>query len=448
VYKLWATILKDVQVLRRDRLGLVFMFVMPVLLVLIVTGMQSGTFELVNKNKLPLLVCNKDTGAASLQFIRAVDTMGLFDVRQIPDTESEGMLRDRLYRKEALLAIVLPADFSAQVAARTKLLAGKALKSFGLDDSAGGGAGGERAAAAAGRAAAKSERADTAGIDGAPLELYYHPVIKESFRRSAEGSLYSALQLVESRQLLKTLYFSINEKELPDTLENELLSNRQKISEIPVSRNDSRKAPTVSQHNVPAWTIFAMFFVVVSLGSGIVREKRSGSFIRLKTLPTSYVVSILSRQITYLAVTMIQTVVIFAIGVWVFPLVGLPRLDLPDDWTGLVVISLLCGWCAVSYAICIGVFADTEEQANGFGVISIVILAAIGGLMIPDFILSGPFRIAMKFSPLHWCLDAYYSLFLEGGRLKDVWSNVLSLVLIIAGLQGIALWGLKRKNLI
>ena len=427
MYKLWATILKDVRVLRRDRLGLVFMFVMPVLLVLIVTGMQRGTFDLVNKNRLPLLVCNKDTGAASRQFIRAVDTMGLFEVRQIPGTQNEEMIRERLYRKEALLAVVLPADFSVQVNARTKTLAGKALKSFGLEDSL------------SGRAA---------GVTGDPLILYYHPVLQESFRRSAEGSLYSALQLVESRQLLKTLYFSINEKELPDTLENEFLGTREKINEIPVSRNDSRKEPTVSQHNVPAWTIFAMFFVVVSLGSGIVRDKRSGSFIRLKTMPTSYVVSILSRQITYLGVTMIQTVVIFAIGVWAFPLVGLPRLDMPDDWTALVVVSLLCGWCAVSYAICVGVFAETEEQANGFGVISIVILAAIGGLMIPDFILSGPFHTATKFSPLHWCLDAYYGLFLEGGKLKDVWSNVLSLVLIIAGLQGIALWGLKRKNLI
>ena len=403
------------------------MFVMPVLLVMIVTGMQSGTFELADKNKLPLLVCNRDTGAASRQFIRAVDTMGMFEIHPIPATQNEAMIREKVYRKEALMAVVLPADFSAQVAGRTRTLAGKVLKSFGLGDSAGGGA---------------------AGGGGIPLTLYYHPILQESFRRSAEGTLYSALQLVESRQLLKTLYFSINEKELPDTLENELLSNREKIDEIPVSRNVNRRAPTVSQHNVPAWTIFAMFFVVVSLGSGIVRDKRSGSFVRLKTLPTSYVVAILSRQITYLGVTMIQTVLIFAIGVWIFPYVGLPRLDLPDDWWGLILISFLCGWCAVSYAICVGVFAETEEQANGFGVISIVILAAIGGLMIPDFIMTGPFRAVMKFSPLHWCLDAYYSLFLEGGKLKDVWSNVLSLAIIIAGLQGIALWGLKRKNLI
>jgi ABC-2 type transport system permease protein len=427
VYKLWATILKDARVLRRDWFGLIIMFAMPVLLVLIVTGMQSGTFELANKNRMPLLICNKDTGTASAQFIRAVDTMGLFEVHAISGDQTEAMIRERLHRKEALMAVVLPVDFSAQMAAKTKTLAGKALKSFGLDDNLGGKAG---------------------NATGAPLILYYHPVLQESFRRSAEGTLYSALQLVESRALLKTLYFSINEKELPDTLEDELLTNREKITEIPVSREASRTAPTVSQHNVPAWTIFAMFFVVVSLGSGIVRDKRNGSFIRMKTLPTSYLVSIFSRQITYLVVTMLQTVLIFAIGVWVFPLVGLPRLQMPGDYTGLAIVSLLCGWCAVSYAIVVGVFAKTEEQANGFGAMSIVILAAIGGLMVPDFIMTGPFRAAMKLSPLHWCLDAYYALFLEGGKLKDVWSNVLSLVLIIAGLQGVALWGLKRKNLI
>ncbi|HEV3326220.1 MAG TPA: ABC transporter permease [Puia sp.] len=446
MYKLRATILKDVRVLRRDKIGLIFMFVMPVLLVLIVTSMQSSTFELANKNKVPLLLCNKDTGAASRQFIRAIDTLGLFMVKEIPAGQGEAAIRDRLHNKEALLAVVLPADFSAQIAVRTKSLADKTLNSFGLGDSLTGGGG---KTGGRGKDGGPVSGGSMPVSDGSvPLTLYYHPVLQESFRRSAEGAIYSALQLVESKQLLKRLYFSINEKELPDTLENELLSNRTTISEIVVSMDGSRGAPNVSQHNVPAWTIFAMFFVVVSLGSGIVREKLNGSSIRLKTLPTNYFVAILSKQVTYLGVTMAQALLIFAIGVWIFPVMGLPRLTLPGDWAGLVLVSLLCGCCAVSYAICVGVFAETEEQANGFGALSIVILAAIGGLMVPDFIMTGAFRTAMKFSPLHWCLDAYYGLFLEGGKLKDVWPNVLSLILIIAGLQGIALWGLRRKKLI
>ncbi|HYM93872.1 MAG TPA: ABC transporter permease, partial [Chitinophagaceae bacterium] len=209
-----------------------------------------------------------------------------------------------------------------------------------------------------------------------------------------------------------------------------------------------KKIPNASQHNVPAWTIFAMFFVVISLGGSIVREKLSGSFIRLKTLPTNYFVSLLSKQLTYLLVTLVQAALIFEIGIWVFPSIGLPPLSLPSDILGLVFITIICGWCAVSYAICIGVFARTQEQANSFGAVSIVILAAIGGLMVPSFAMPDSFRTIMKLSPLHWCLEAYYGLFLEGGKMKDVLISVVPLVIITLFMQALTVLGLKIKKLI
>lgn len=433
MYKLWATISKDVRVLLRDKIGLIFMFGMPILLVLIVTSIQNSTFELVNKNKVALLISNRDTGAVSRDFVQAVDRIGLF--RLVPVGGGDDSIRERIRQKEVLMALVIPADFSARIAARARAVTGKVQASFGLDSTVSGSGGSQGGAGAGSR-------------DSLPVSLYYHPVLQESFRRSAEGALYSAMQLVESKQILRTLYYSLNEKELPDSLERELLNNHTHINEMPVSRDGNRDLPNATQHNIPSWTIFAMFFVVLSLGSGIVREKRNGSFIRLKTLPTSYAVAIFSKQLVYLVVTLAQAVVIFALGVWFFPVIGLPVLHFPGDWGALFLVTLLCGWCAVSYAICIGVFAQTEEQANGFGAVSIVILAAVGGLMVPSFAMPGSFHTAMRLSPLHWCLEAYYGLFLEGGSLKDVWANILPLLLIIAALQGLSFWGLKRKNLI
>ncbi|MEJ7770012.1 MAG: ABC transporter permease, partial [Chitinophagaceae bacterium] len=235
---------------------------------------------------------------------------------------------------------------------------------------------------------------------------------------------------------------------LPGKLENDIVNDPVPIYEKAVSRNGSRTIPNASQHNVPAWTIFAMFFVVISLGSSVVREKLNGSFTRLKTLPTSYLVALVSKQITYLAVTLAQAAVIFSMGVWLFPYIGLPPLNLPHDLAGLLIVSLICGWCAVSYAICIGVFAQTQEQANGFGAVSIVILAAIGGLLVPSFAMPESFTIIIKISPLHWCLEAFYGLFLEGGDVADILMNIIPLVAITVLLQLIALWGLKHKNLI
>ncbi|MEO7531040.1 MAG: ABC transporter permease, partial [Sediminibacterium sp.] len=364
MYKLGATILKDLRLMMRDKIGLTLMFGMPILLVIVITKIQNSTFELVNKNKVTLLLANRDTGKVSKEMIEAIDKIGMFKLLPVTKGETDKQLTARMHEKDAMLALVIPENFSAVVTAKSKKVSAKALNSFGLEG---------------------GDTLPKKGLTTDPITLYYHPVLQEAFRRSVDGALHSALQMVESKQVLKQLYFSLNEKELPASIENDLLNNQSPIVEIPVSKDGSRSVPNASQHNVPAWTIFAMFFVVLSLGGGIVKEKLSGSFTRLKTLPTNYLVALLSKQITYLCVTMIQAALIFSIGVWLFPYMNLPALNLPADLTGLFIVSLLCGWCAVCYAICVGVFAETQEQANGFGAVSIVILAALGGLMVPAF---------------------------------------------------------------
>jgi ABC-2 type transport system permease protein len=426
MFKLRATILKDIRILTRDKVGLTLMFVMPIVLAIVITAIQNSTFELVNDNKVPLLLCNKDGGEASLQLMQAIEKIGMFNVKQVTKDESEKQITDRMHAKDALVAIVIPQNFSATISSKADNISKKALNKFGLQGDSG--------------------KTDAAAIE--PVTLYYHPVLQQSFRSSIQGALRSALQLVENKQILKSLYFSLNEKELPASFENEIVSGQATINEIPISRNGSRNIPNATQHNIPAWTIFAMFFIVISLGSSVVREKLNGSFVRLKTLPTSYLVALLSKQIAYMAVTLVQTAVIFSIGVWLFPLIGLPALNIPADKLGLLVVSVICGWCAVSYAICIGVFAQTQEQANGFGAVSIVLLAAIGGILVPSFAMPASFQGIMKLSPLHWCLEAFYGLFLEGGKLKDVLLNILPLLGITLLIQIITLYTLKRKNLI
>jgi len=426
LFKLWATILKDLRILTRDKVGLTLMFVMPIVLAIVITAVQNATFELVNDNKIPLLLCNRDSGGASRQLLQAIEKIGMFNIKQVTKDETEQQITDRMHAKDALVAIVVPKHFSATISARAKSISGKALNRFGVQNDT---------------AAATPE-----GIE--PVILYYHPVLQQSFRASVQGALRSALQIVENKQILKSLYFSLNEKELPASFENEIVNSQAGINEIPILRNGSRNIPNATQHNIPAWTIFAMFFIVISLGSSIVREKLSGSFLRLKTLPTSYLVALLSKQIAYLAVALLQTAVIFSIGVWLFPHMGLPPLNIPEDKIGLLIVSVVCGWCAVSYAICIGVFAQTQEQANGFGAVSIVLLAAIGGILVPSFAMPASFQGIMKLSPLHWCLEAFYGLFLEGGKLKDVLLNILPLLGITLLIQVITLYTLKRKNLI
>ena len=111
-------------------------------------------------------------------------------------------------------------------------------------------------------------------------------------------------------------------------------------------------------------------------------------------------------------------------------------------------VSLICGWCAVSYGVALGVYAKTIEQAIGFGAVSVVILAAIGGIIVPAFAMPDSLKFFMQISPMHWCMEAYYELFLKGGGIKDVLYSVLPLLGITFAIQIIAIIGLKRQHLI
>jgi ABC-2 type transport system permease protein len=421
-----ATIVKDIKILLRDRMGLFMMFFMPILLVVVITSVQNSTFELVNNNKISLIIYDNDKDSLSVKLIESIRKIGLFNLQISDSTLKESEVSSEMHSKDALVALVIPKDFTSFIQKKAEEIATRSLKD---PDSLG-------------------EKPTPVVELPDSMIMFYHPVMQLSFRKSVVGALNSAIQVLQGEAIVKKLYEAVNQKEIPPDLEKQIIFGQFPLSEIPVSRSGSRNVPNASQHNVPAWTIFAMFFIVISLGGSMVREKNSGSFIRLKTMPASYLNALFSKQIVYLMVTFFQAVVIFFIGNKIFPFIGLPVLHMPADIGGLLTVTIVCGYCAVSYAICVGVFANTSEQSNGFGAISILILAALGGLLVPSFAMPANLQKILRISPLHWALEAYYGLFLEGGKLRDIWLNILSLLGFTAVIQLFTLYGLKKKNLI
>lgn len=429
LFKLYTAIKKDLRILLRDKAALAVIFAMPVLLVVVITSIQNSAYKLVNDHSIPLLICNRDTGTSSKQLITALDKIGMFQIANADADLSDRQVSDLMHEQESLVSIVIPNGFSVAMSAKAKSIAAKALEEFGL---------------AAGSEVAK----DSVLPAQQPLTLFYNPVLQESFRFSVGGALRSAQQFTENQEILQALYFSLNSKQLPASLEEEIFGNRAVINEIPVAKDGSSIIPNATQHNVPAWTIFAMFFIVVSLSTSIVKEKLSGSAVRLKTLPTSFLMNLHAKQITYVVVTLAQVAVIFSLGIFLFPHLGLPTLVLPANLFNLFIVSVFCGWCAVSYGVLVGVYAKSMEQAIGFGAVSVVILAAIGGIVVPAFAMPEPLRIAMKISPMHWCMEAFYTLFLKAGYTKDVIASLIPLLVIIFALQLAAVAGLKKQNFI
>lgn len=426
MFKLRSSIIKELRLLSRDRVGLLLMFIMPVFLAIVMTAIQDSTFKLVNDNKMSLVICNRDDDDTADEFIEALQNTGLFSV-SVTDVAGDDALKKFSKDKNALATLIIPKGMFKAIKQKASIKANKALVDFGISDSVKG-----------------APHHDTAAI---LMKVIFKPVLQDTYRYSVKASINSIVQIITNKLMIRFLYSDINQKEITTEMEEQMLPEDVSVEEI-ANNKTSHGMPSATQHNIPAWTLFAMFFSVISLGGNIVKEKLSGSFTRLKVLPTSYAVALISKQAVYLLVALVQVAVIFSIGIWLFPLFGLPALDIPHDVLGLLVISLICGWCAISYALCIGVFAQTQEQANGFGSASVVILAAIGGIFVPSFAMPESFKALLSISPFHWGLQSYYGLFLENLPLVQIILNILPLLVSIFVLQTISFIGLKRKNLI
>ena len=171
---------------------------------------------------------------------------------------------------------------------------------------------------------------------------------------------------------------------------------------------------------MPAATLFAIFFIIVPLSLNLVKEKSQGTFVRLRTNPVSYATVLGGKTIVFLGVCLIQFVLMLLIGVYFFPVIGLPTLDVSGKIVLLLTVTLFAGLAAIGLGLLIGTIAKTQEQSAPFGATFVVILAALGGVWIPVFLMPNFMQVISKLSPMNWGLNAFYDVFLRNVGFQEI----------------------------
>lgn len=202
-----------------------------------------------------------------------------------------------------------------------------------------------------------------------------------------------------------------------------------------------------SQHSVPAWLIFGMFFVMLPMANSLQREQQSGTLLRLRCLGLDMSTLILSKLAPYLAINMVQFALLLAIGVWLLPLLGLPGLDLPGSMLAYGVLAGCLALAACSLGLAIACLARSSEQALTLSGGLNLLLAAIGGVMVPKSVMPDAMAQLAELSPMSWGLDAFLVLLVGQGSLTDIapWCVRLLLFAIVVGSLALFLF-LKRLN--
>lgn len=200
-----------------------------------------------------------------------------------------------------------------------------------------------------------------------------------------------------------------------------------------------------SQLSVPAWLIFGMFFVALPMAGGFQREQQSGALLRFRALDLNLGTLALSKLLPYFAINLVQFALLLAIGVHGLPLLGLQGLSLPGSPAAYALLAISLSLATCGLGLLLAALARSAEQALLLGGGINIILAALGGIMVPKSVMPAAMGQLAEVSPMSWALDAFLTLLVGQGSLADIAPYCFRL-LLMAALLGGGGWLLFRRR--
>ena len=418
MYKLWSSIKKEVLLLKRDLGGLVILFVMPLVLIITITLIQDSTFKTVSDSKIPILLVDNDQGEVSKVIEKNLTESNSFEVISKPNEEEA---KDLVFKGKYQLAIVIPKKLSTDLQLKVNQNVNKIVADFGMEDATN---------------VASSEK-----IESKEVKIYFDPAAQSTFRNAVKSSIDKMISQIETKSIYTAFQEQLGEDETAFQQESFIT-----FKEITPTKDNKEVIPNSTQHNVPAWTLFAIFFIVIPLSINIVKEKNQGTMIRLRTNPVSYFTVIAGKTITFLVICMVQFYLMVAVGVYLFPHINLPALQVEGILGLMSIVALFAGFAAIGFGILLGTIAKTQEQSAPFGATSVVILAAVGGVWVPVFAMPKIMQVIAGISPMNWGLNAFYDVILRNATFLDIVPEISYLFLFFIAMILISLFYDEKKR--
>jgi ABC-2 type transport system permease protein len=406
--KIIATIIKEWILLRRDPGGLMLLLIMPAILIMVMAMVQDAPFRDYQQLKFELLLADNDGGQLAREIKKGLrNSRNFILIDSFENQElSESKLKSLLSSGDYKVGIVIPKGASAEIINSANMVANDLSEKLGLS----------------GQLPSREPR------KGINIALYFDPVSKPTFRTSIKFALDKYITYSSSQMLVQRI--SKLSKLAGDTTESNPKDMGQLfqgigIKEAELNAKDTNMSHINSvQHNVPAWAIFGMFFIIIPIAGHIIREREERSALRIMLIPNAQRLVSVGKIAFYTLVCTTQFIVMFGIGYWAMPLIDLPPIYLGKDPLVLLPVALAIGFAATSYGYFVGTVFKTTNQALSFGAISIVILSAMGGIWVPVELLSPAMQKVSLLSPLHWALDAVHQVILRDKSYMAVLPNL------------------------
>lgn len=220
---------------------------------------------------------------------------------------------------------------------------------------------------------------------------------------------------------------------------------QQKSSKVPVLKMTSIVGEDNNQNlgliqSVAGTAILMLLFSVAAIGTSILEEKENGTISRLLFSPLHLRTILYGKMLFAFLISLLQLSVMFIFS-WIF--LGL---DITADIKSLVLMIISTSFAVSSLGIFLAAIARSRQHAQSLSTLIILVMSAIGGSMIPLFIMPDIMNTLARFSVNYWSIQGFYDIFWRSLPLADILPKILLLTAIGSVLTMVSL-RLFSKNI-
>jgi len=191
----------------------------------------------------------------------------------------------------------------------------------------------------------------------------------------------------------------------------------------------NREFPSPLQQSVPAYAIFAMFFIAVPMSVGFLKEKNDGTLQRIFTYPVNASMIALGKVIPYYLINLIQFILMLLVGVYIMPnIIGMPFYLGAHPWH-LIPVTMVVAAAATGFGVGVAVLARSSEQSSTLAATGAILMGVFGGIMVPHVVMPMVMKKLAMISPMYWAHQSYLDIFLRDAALAIILPKLIVLTL-------------------
>ena len=429
-----ALAMKDLRLLLRDRVGFFFTFFFPLIIGVFFGYVFAGPKSNDASSELRILVADLDDTDASRDLARRLDEHRLVAVEHT-DTDHDARAAVLAGRRPA--AIIIPEGFAERSA---NLFVGQSPTiQLALDP---------------------SRSAEGAMLQGVLMEVaftsmqsdFQHADRMRERAASARAALETNNLPPPLRAAFETLLnSSVGLAEQIETQNDAALAPDDEnasddaaagwspiaIETLELRRTRANRPSNAFEVTFPQAMIWGILGSCYGFAMSLVVERTKGTLMRLRVAPVSTSALLLSKALACFLTMLIVMAMLLVIGELFFNV-------RPQSPLFLAIAILSAAVCFCGMMMLLAVLARTEAAAGGFGWAILLILAMLGGGMIPLFVMPGWMQRASVVSPVNWAIRAMEGAIWRGYSAQQMLTPCAMLLAFGAVCFALGVLGFKR----